>query len=85
MGRASVVVGVGVGHWSVRSGVLRSIRHLAAASQLSEMLLRKHGSGHSANNMYTGVRGRADSDCRAIRRRATVRLGCRVVFIGNSS
>jgi hypothetical protein len=85
VGLASVVVGVGVGHWNVRSGVLRSIRHLAAASQLSEMLSRKHGRGDSANNMCTVVCGGVYSDSNAIRRRVMVRLGCCVVFIANSS
>lgn len=38
----SAVVGVGEGHLRVRSGVLRSTGHLAAAAQLNQMLSREH-------------------------------------------
>jgi hypothetical protein len=68
-----VLFAVGVGHWSVRPGVLRSIRHLAAAAELDKMLLRNHAEWFAMGNMAVHVDGGASSGDRTSERCATVR------------
>jgi hypothetical protein len=79
-----VVIGVGVGHWSVLCGVLRSIRHLAAASQLDKMLSRNHERRYCGNKTSEIVSGDMGNDGRTVVTRATGLLEDMEVFLGNS-